>query len=595
MSDATNRYCSTTSVLGLSRELLAEMQCDASTDLTEIGGSGIVLTDSVLPYLQHAAAGALSRAVARRGGAIHIDSAIRTLAQQLMLYRWYRGGRCGIRLAARPGQSAHESGLAVDVTDYSAWRSVLTSEGFSWQGSSDPVHFSHAGTDLGSAGVLAFQRLHNRAHPEDRIAEDGVYGPATEARLLAAPADGFGAGTSCGSMPPSMVIDDAGPADAGPADAGMVVPDPDASVPPAFECASAASCGECGGHPECEWCASGARCQASGGTCALSGASCGPLDPCAVASCWSPTFDLSACGSAAIDEDFSSGAYGVHRWSMQAQPLGPITIALSSTGGSWTPALVITDASGVLVYGGEPASPDPNVAITASSAGSVTLEVSAAMTLELYVTGRDIVQAGFSGMLSTSARYHLSGQQTCAAGADPYAGLDLDGMHVPRAGLANATLRGALGVSVEPYGDVVSDGGHDWVSGTMSWFGGPDDTGVTSTETGSISGERLRSLNDPLSPSAAELAANPDQYYYCAMRFDYSPLGVSWWRSARLIVMNPRTGARIVVRPVDWGPNTSTGRIINLSPQSLTDLGVSTDDEVYVAFASPGTPLGPIH
>ena len=79
-----------------------------------------------------------------------------------------------------------------------------------------------------------------------------------------------------------------------------------------------------------------------------------------------------------------------------------------------------------------------------------------------------------------------------------------------------------------------------------------------------------------------------------AMRGSYSPNGTSWWRNARLVVANPRTGAQVVVRPVDWGPNTSTRRVIDVSPQTMRDLGVTTDDEVPVAFALPGTPVGPV-
>ncbi|MBX3269624.1 MAG: N-acetylmuramoyl-L-alanine amidase [Sandaracinaceae bacterium] len=175
-----------------------------------------------------------------------------------------------------------------------------------------------------------------------------------------------------------------------------------------------------------------------------------------------------------------------------------------------------------------------------------------------------------------------------------HAGLTLRGSEIPRAGLANTTLERALGVAVEPYGTVVTVGGAPWVRGRVSHFGGPSDTGVTATETGAITGERLRELNDPERPSSATLRARPEDYYYVAMRWAYSPNGRTFWRDARLLVQNPATGARVVVRPVDWGPHTRTRRIIDLSPQAVRDLGVVTDAEVDVAFAAPGTPLGPV-
>jgi hypothetical protein len=174
----------------------------------------------------------------------------------------------------------------------------------------------------------------------------------------------------------------------------------------------------------------------------------------------------------------------------------------------------------------------------------------------------------------------------------PYAGLTLGGSEIPRAGLANATLRSALGLSTEPYGTVSTFEGSSYVRGRVSWFGGPRDTGVTTTETGAITGERLRSLNDPMDPSASTLSARPADYYYVAMRWAYAPNGTRWWRDARLVVVNPANGRAIVVRPVDWGPNTSTRRVLDLSPQALTDLGLSTDGEALVAFAPAGTRLG---
>jgi len=220
----------------------------------------------------------------------------------------------------------------------------------------------------------------------------------------------------------------------------------------------------------------------------------------------------------------------------------------------------------------------------------------------VYVTDWAVLDASFAGHVSTSAHYTLSATEDCGASmpppamtSDPYAGLTQSGAEIPRAGLTNPTLRATLGVSVEPYGSVVDYGGRSWVQGRVSWFGGPTDTGVGPTETVAISGEVARSLNSPMHPDAATLAAHPERYYYCAMRFSYSPQSTSWWRNARIVIANPRTGVRVVVRPADWGPNTSTGRLIDLSPQTISDLGLTTDDTAVVAFAMPGTPLGVVH
>ena len=64
------------------------------------------------------------------------------------------------------------------------------------------MHFDFAGggtVDLSTLSVQAFQRLWNRNNPNDRITEDGSYGPATAQRLRNSPAGGFPQGSSCGA------------------------------------------------------------------------------------------------------------------------------------------------------------------------------------------------------------------------------------------------------------------------------------------------------------------------------------------------------------------------------------------------------------
>jgi hypothetical protein len=112
------------------------------------------------------------------------------------------------------------------------------------------------------------------------------------------------------------------------------------------------------------------------------------------------------------------------------------------------------------------------------------------------------------------------------------------------------------------------------VSGRVSWFGGPTDTGIGNGHM-TISGELARGDNSPLHPTQSTLDAHREAhyyyyyyYYYYAVRLDYSPNGTSWWRTARFVVTNPRTGVQVVVRPADWGPNTFRHRIIDLSARS---------------------------
>lgn len=58
----------------------------------------------------------------------------------------------------------------------------------------DPPHFDYQGDgtiDLRSQSILAFQQLWNQNHPDQRITEDGGFGPQTEDALNRSPARGF--------------------------------------------------------------------------------------------------------------------------------------------------------------------------------------------------------------------------------------------------------------------------------------------------------------------------------------------------------------------------------------------------------------------
>ena len=118
-----------------------------------------------------------------RSSTLSVTSAFRTLAQQYLLYKWYQNGQCGISLAAVPGNSNHETGIAVDLGNYSSEIGNMSSHGWTHSyPSSDPVHFDYTAggtTDLRSESVLAFQKLWNLNNPGAKIAEDGAYGPMT--------------------------------------------------------------------------------------------------------------------------------------------------------------------------------------------------------------------------------------------------------------------------------------------------------------------------------------------------------------------------------------------------------------------------------
>lgn len=198
---AVDESCTTTSVKGLSTQLVEQIQCLRPGTMKSIeGASGLSLGAAVFPWLQTKAADAVIAAQKGRGVTLEINSALRTLPQQYLLYRWYKSGRCNVGLAASPGQSNHESGLAVDVEDNAAWKETMATHDMKWLGASDPVHFDYVGegrVDLGGLSVLAFQKLWNLNHPEDPLAEDSAYGDDTEKRLALAPVGGFPKGADC--------------------------------------------------------------------------------------------------------------------------------------------------------------------------------------------------------------------------------------------------------------------------------------------------------------------------------------------------------------------------------------------------------------
>lgn len=193
--------CSTADVLELSRQIAEEVDCLMPGQLVKFdAGPTIEITGSaVLPYLGLDARTDLYAAADAGGGSIiKINSAFRTVVQQYLLFRWFELGRCGIPAAADPGRSNHESGRALDVSNYSDWITLFDSRGWAHDVPGDPVHFDHlASPDIRGADVLAFQRLWNRNAPDDPIAEDGDFGPMTADRVQRAPAEGFGIGAVC--------------------------------------------------------------------------------------------------------------------------------------------------------------------------------------------------------------------------------------------------------------------------------------------------------------------------------------------------------------------------------------------------------------
>jgi N-acetylmuramoyl-L-alanine amidase len=125
--------------------------------------------------------------------------------------------------------------------------------------------------------------------------------------------------------------------------------------------------------------------------------------------------------------------------------------------------------------------------------------------------------------------------------------------------------------------------------GKVSWFGGPDDMGVSPSEGLAF----IYDVNDkpaifldeqPTGTSGLARRLDPETYYI-AMRWDYDQFSKDVLASdAMAIVRAPTTGKVFLAHPADWGPHTDTGRVADISPGLMDALGVDTDDEVEVKY-----------
>jgi len=204
VQQAAVESCTTASVDGLSRQIIAQARCIKPNAFVPLPSRpNLVIASQVFPYLELEARDRLLKALdAKPKVKMTINSALRTVAQQYLVWRWSATKRCGVPLATPPGESNHEIGTALDIAEAGTWRPALEAQQFKWLGASDRVHFDYKGGGGGGSpgtatDVLAFQKLWNRNHPTDKINEDGRYSPAVEQRLKQAPPDGFELGPSC--------------------------------------------------------------------------------------------------------------------------------------------------------------------------------------------------------------------------------------------------------------------------------------------------------------------------------------------------------------------------------------------------------------
>ncbi len=134
-------------------------------------------------------------------------------------------------------------------------------------------------------------------------------------------------------------------------------------------------------------------------------------------------------------------------------------------------------------------------------------------------------------------------------------------------------------------------------TGKCSWFGGPSDTGVSPSEGLAFiysydSRPDLFLLTQPPGTTGLARRLNADGVNYVAVRWDYNrtPKTMLASKDQQALVRATKTGKELLAWPADWGPNTNTGRIADLSPALMNELGIKTDDEVTVIYPAPDQP-----
>ena len=124
--------------------------------------------------------------------------------------------------------------------------------------------------------------------------------------------------------------------------------------------------------------------------------------------------------------------------------------------------------------------------------------------------------------------------------------------------------------------------------GKVSWFGGPEDTGVSPSEGLAFIYEyetapHLFLKTQPPGTTGLARRLNPN-VFYIACRWDYEKYPKPSLLENMALVRSPSTGLEFVAHPADWGPHSDTSRCADISPGLMAALGIQTDDVVEVTY-----------
>src|SRR5215472_1456936 len=129
--------------------------------------------------------------------------------------------------------------------------------------------------------------------------------------------------------------------------------------------------------------------------------------------------------------------------------------------------------------------------------------------------------------------------------------------------------------------------------GKVSWFGGPNDTGVTPSEGLAFIYEystkpEIFLPTQPAGTTGLARRLDPDKRYL-ALRWDYNQFSKTRLAGPEVaLVRATKTKRQFPAHPADWGPHTKTGRVADISPGLMRELGIDTDEEVEVTYPYVG-------
>jgi len=172
--------------------------------------------------------------------------------------------------------------------------------------------------------------------------------------------------------------------------------------------------------------------------------------------------------------------------------------------------------------------------------------------------------------------------------------LDCDAWRANKDELASAIAGAIIGEPVEPTSPRPPEEGGEALftaNGTCSWFGGPNDDGVSPSEGLAFiyEGEEeefahLLLPNQPPGTTGLARRLDADRVFYIACRWDYAVTPKDMLRNQSLKALVRGNGREYYAYPADWGPHEEqTGRAADLSPalmRALFDTDDATDEEV---------------